>query len=408
MSNGQVTGMNYFNHQFLRQDDFQTAQDYHIARLRQHNELLHRSGILSGLTVARVTGSTNTVTLSIGQAVDRQFREVNLRQTTGTDVAPLLRIQTTTGIFQEREVPIMPPNTLLTIDLSPVLPASAPVFLTLYQGTKAIRPSSDPGANNQNTRIVEQPIIEVTTTAPNPATDPYLILARINRNNDGTISGNPVLTDRQNAGAVLSPGSVDSNAIVTNAVTDVKIADNAVTATKIVANAVTDVKIANNAVTTAKLDTATQARLVNNGSSLNITADLNTAAGRMGIGTATPAQKLDVNGTINATGYQLNGTALTFGSQVRVVTVQAGVNLAANGVSALFPVETYDRTGLPDNVERIYSPIILPANTSLINNIQYTFLYQSLPSNRMAVSVKFFNQAAEATTFAFRILALTS
>ncbi|MCK5712331.1 MAG: hypothetical protein KAI25_06425, partial [Hyphomicrobiaceae bacterium] len=59
--------MNYFDRQFLRANDFQDEQEYHIDRRRRHNRLLHKPGVAKGL---EVTGekNANTVVVSAGTA----------------------------------------------------------------------------------------------------------------------------------------------------------------------------------------------------------------------------------------------------------------------------------------------------------------------------------------------------
>jgi hypothetical protein len=263
MTDERVIGMNYFDHQFLRREDFETAQDYHVDRLRQHNRLLHQPGIVAAdeLTVNR-TGD-RSVEINLGRAIDGWHREVVLRRTDGataelpigvsvkrpdgeTVVLPLVRIQTDDR-FTEEELPVT--GAALPVDLSP-LPANAdPVYLTIRAGTKATTPSTDPGITG-DTRLVERPVIEVSTSLPSGA---QILLARVNRNADGTINGNPDSKGREYTGAWLAPDSVTTNHIQNSAVTGVKLANGAVTSAKIANEAVTSAKIADGAVTSAKI-----------------------------------------------------------------------------------------------------------------------------------------------------------
>jgi hypothetical protein len=277
MADEQVLGMHYFDHQFLRQADFETAQHYHVDRLRQHNRLLHLPGIVQGL---QVTGTINTrvVQVTLGRAVDETHHEVILRQTADPEVPPLLRVQTATG-FQESEQHIT--GTALTLDLTSVPTSSRPnnaVFITLRQGTKETNRSQDPGTTDNNTRLVERAVIEASTSSPTGA---QLLLAEVNRNADGTIQ-NVDLTERVLAGAWLADGSVTRPKLAPDVVTSDKIAEadgtsdqrtnigtgvkeghlqnNAVSAGKLRAavdddgaRAVTTNHIRNNAVTSAKI-----------------------------------------------------------------------------------------------------------------------------------------------------------
>jgi hypothetical protein len=263
MSDSQVTGINYFDHQFLRQTDFITAQNYHIARLQQHNQLLHRPGVVGdGLNVTK-TGD-RSVQLSLGRAVDKNYREVILSQ----DAPPLLRIQTAGTDFRESEPTLTAQG--LQLDLSSIPSSAAPIYLTIGQDPKPTTPSSDPGTTGQFTRLIERPVIEASTVDPGTA---KLILAILTRNTSGIIDNTIDFSRRELANATLAPNSVSES----------------------------------------NLNAATRGKLVNNGSSLTITGDLN-AAGNMGIGTQ-PTQKLDVNGTINATEYFKGGVKFAVGSQ---------------------------------------------------------------------------------------------
>jgi hypothetical protein len=204
MADEQVVGMHYFDHQFLRTGDFDAAQTYHIDRLRQHNRLLHRAGIIDGLDVTRI--GPRSVQVTPGRAVDQAHREVVLRQTADPEVRTLLRVQTVDGTL---ETEVHMPGTGLRIDLDRV-PASTTagnsVFLTIRQEIKETTPIVDPGITG-NTRFVERAVIEASTA---PLSGAQLLLAQINRNPDGTIAGNLVFTNRQQATAFLAANSVTS------------------------------------------------------------------------------------------------------------------------------------------------------------------------------------------------------
>ncbi|MEA5567767.1 hypothetical protein [Anabaena sp. UHCC 0399] len=60
---------NYFAGQYLLEDDFELEQSYHIDRQRRHNRLLHVSGIADGLNV-KPEGDL-TVKISAGTAIDK-------------------------------------------------------------------------------------------------------------------------------------------------------------------------------------------------------------------------------------------------------------------------------------------------------------------------------------------------
>jgi hypothetical protein len=208
MADERVIGIHYFDHQFLRKADFETAQNYHVDRLKQHNRLLHLPGVVDGLAVTRAAGS-RSVAVSLGRAIDRHHREVVLRQTADPEAPTLVRIQDASG-FRDIERHIAATETALTIDLSDPFPqGDEPVYLSIYFSQKETTASTDPGVVGHNTRLEERPVIEVSTTPPSGA-QPHLLLGRLNRNSDGTIDGAPDLSGRVFASARLADGAVTS------------------------------------------------------------------------------------------------------------------------------------------------------------------------------------------------------
>jgi|SRR5262245_43018328 len=93
--------------------------------------------------------------------------------------------------------------------------------------------------------------------------------------------------------------------------------------------------------------------------------------------------------------------------RVNFTNANPPINLGANTATAEFPIEIYDRTGMPANVEKVYFPIIVHVGGS--TRIQYTVLYRQAPANKIAVSIQFFNaDPAAAAQFAFRIMTLAT
>jgi hypothetical protein len=64
----------YFNHQFLREQDFLAEQSYHVEMRRRHNRLLHGWGVVEGLEVRR--RAECEITVEPGMAIDDQGREL--------------------------------------------------------------------------------------------------------------------------------------------------------------------------------------------------------------------------------------------------------------------------------------------------------------------------------------------
>lgn len=71
-----VKRLNYFTHQFLREQDFKAEQEYHIAMRRQHNRALHGWGVIEGLDVRKK--SEHEITIEPGTAIDNLGREIVL------------------------------------------------------------------------------------------------------------------------------------------------------------------------------------------------------------------------------------------------------------------------------------------------------------------------------------------
>ncbi len=72
-----VTRMNYFDHQFLRAEDFTLEQQYQNRMRRLHNSTLHTWGIVTGLEVDFASGATS-VTVAKGVAIDSLGQEMVL------------------------------------------------------------------------------------------------------------------------------------------------------------------------------------------------------------------------------------------------------------------------------------------------------------------------------------------
>ncbi len=149
----EIKRLNYFNGQFLRQDDFNDEQAYHVDMRRRHNATLHTAGIADGgLEITQV--NNKQVSVGAGMAFDRQGREIVLL-------------------------------TPQTVDLAQA-PVNSDVFITIeYQQTP-----SDPPPNNTDptlfTRWTEQP--KVTTTTTQPTDGSAIVLAKVHLDASGNIT----------------------------------------------------------------------------------------------------------------------------------------------------------------------------------------------------------------------------
>jgi hypothetical protein len=66
----------FFSGQSLTAEDFQAEQDYHIAKRRLHNRVLHGSGVVAGLAVSVEHGSQPAVLVAPGFALDANGNEI--------------------------------------------------------------------------------------------------------------------------------------------------------------------------------------------------------------------------------------------------------------------------------------------------------------------------------------------
>ncbi|MFQ5631167.1 MAG: hypothetical protein ACE5I1_20540 [bacterium] len=75
-----IKRVNFYKNQYLRFEDMQTEQGYHIAMRRRHNRKLHTSGVVEGLVIAKKNDTEITISegMAIDMANDREGREIVL------------------------------------------------------------------------------------------------------------------------------------------------------------------------------------------------------------------------------------------------------------------------------------------------------------------------------------------
>src|SRR5687768_10717077 len=80
----------FFDHQFLRVDEFADEQAYHIARRRDHNRGFHTPGVVEGLEVVWTnTAAELLIDVEPGWATDDEGRELVLgTRREELDIAP--------------------------------------------------------------------------------------------------------------------------------------------------------------------------------------------------------------------------------------------------------------------------------------------------------------------------------
>src|SRR5438309_1834447 len=134
-----IKRLNYFNGQFLREEDFTEEQTYHLDMRRRHNLRLHTPGIVFGLAV---TPGTGKVTVQPGMAIDVQGREIILGDADTDTVTVEGRLLTghSTGKLQIGPLPAVPAfGVQITGDLTTTGPVTLPAVptLPLHAATKS-------------------------------------------------------------------------------------------------------------------------------------------------------------------------------------------------------------------------------------------------------------------------------
>jgi hypothetical protein len=184
--------MHFFDRQFLRATDFQAEQAYHLDRRRRHNTGFHSHGVVEGLLVV-ASEVANQVTIEPGWAVDPLGREI---------VLVASRTEPTGGVDVNIWVAYPDPEPLSD-------------------------PSADPGVTG-DTRVHEAPVLRVAP--PDPAPAQGILLA--------TVSAAGVINNDVRPLAGLKGGAVTEPKLANNAVSTRTLADDAVTGPKIADNTI--------------------------------------------------------------------------------------------------------------------------------------------------------------------------
>src|ERR1051325_5768616 len=135
--------LNYYNSQFLKEEDFRDEQLYHSQMRRFHNRSLHTWGVVAGLEVSQVA-SAKQVKVAPGTAIDRLGREIVL----------------------PREI-TLPQQGGLTQDAVSFdgFDAGSQVYLTINYGEATDQADRDAQGNNY-TRTAERPKFALSASAP--------------------------------------------------------------------------------------------------------------------------------------------------------------------------------------------------------------------------------------------------
>ncbi len=172
-----IKRLNYFTGEFLKEEDFEIEQQYHIDMLRKHNKNLHGWGIAQGLGVGFNTGTA--VTISQGLAIDSAGKTILLTDSQSYDFSA------TSG---------------------------SEYYLSIkYYKTFTDEFTSETGATGF-TRITEEPAFVITTNLP---VDPSIeiVLAKIILNPDKTIQSLD-LSERHDVKSALTAITLTNQSIV--------------------------------------------------------------------------------------------------------------------------------------------------------------------------------------------------
>jgi hypothetical protein len=242
----QTKRVNYFNGQFLRAQDFQDEQKYHLDHRWEHNKAFYSAGVAEGLAVTLTPGTTDQVNVEAGWALNENGREMVLPATQTLEISGTPGTSVNIYVYPDPEV-LSDPST---------------------------DPSTDPSVT-RFTRIDEKALlIRVPTDAP-ASPDHSLLLATVTVNigDDGTLTLEDkrtwagIKTEHIQDDAVTSAKIAEADgtsAQDTNTGTGIKtghIQDNAVTAAKLSSDSTDDTlravgtdHIQSDAVTREKLD----------------------------------------------------------------------------------------------------------------------------------------------------------
>ena len=170
-----VKRLNYYDHQFLRAPDFSDEQNYHLSMRRQHNGLLHTSGVAQGLDATAAAGGT-VVNVTAGVAIDSNGREI-----------------------------VLPGDVQLDLSGEAV---GTTVFLTIEYDEQQSDASTEVGGLG-NTRWTETPKVSFAEQAP-PVDSTKLVLGSVTRTATGL---GPIDTTVRKAAGVVVAGDLSVNSV---------------------------------------------------------------------------------------------------------------------------------------------------------------------------------------------------
>lgn len=155
--------LRYFEGQMLTASDLQAEQNYFLGENRRHNRLLHGAGIVSGLEITIVGDAQSpSVVVSPGYAIDREGREIIVREPISLCIPDQLSPQCVAVTYLEKETDYIPspdrdhnvPSRIEDGVLALILPepqkCEASIIARLVKGTQGWK--VDPTFQPQRTR----------------------------------------------------------------------------------------------------------------------------------------------------------------------------------------------------------------------------------------------------------------
>lgn len=165
---GETKRLNYYNSQFLKEEDFRDEQLYHKEMRRFHNRSLHTWGVVAGLEVRPVAGARK-VTVAPGTAIDRLGREIVL---------------TRELVLPQEGVP--PPDAEAESVSFDAFDAGSTLYLTIKY-REVFDPADKDTQSKNYRRTTERPQLALSAAAP-PADAPEVVLATIAFDKDKAIA----------------------------------------------------------------------------------------------------------------------------------------------------------------------------------------------------------------------------
>lgn len=178
-----ITRMNYFDHQFLRAEDFTLEQQYQNRMRQLHNSSLHTWGIVRGLDVTYESGAS-VVKVAKGIAVDSDGQELVLVDDAQTADLSGFKVNT--------------------------------VYVTLTFAKQAVDTTNETGVTG-NRHWTEVPQLAVNTQKPDDVSK-SLVLSKVTIDASGKVTGTVDGSDRRYAGVAGGDLQVRSLTLTSQAV----------------------------------------------------------------------------------------------------------------------------------------------------------------------------------------------